>query len=1230
MARISGNGGGKPGKGVGGAISKGGKKLPKQAFGAPKRQGAWAPKSAPRVRVRPKQGNAGVGGKVKVRAKVKKPPRTAADSNPTPKLKRVGHANAKGIGFEPGKGIKSFDNIVKALAPPGVQAPDRPRVDITKGALKSHPVPKGAKQQVAGFSPESSKAAKAAGNIAWVVPASTAVTVYHQPGRTIGDTAKSVVGIPAGLVRTALNPSESAKGIVKDYERRYSAAAKGDYSAFHKRQMKEGAVPEAFDIATVATAGGAATGRLVQKAAEAGKLGKGAERVATQATKLRVTGGEDGVKVRAPSKNFYKNAANATRHKIRVRRQVKRAARPDAPGIVREAMNDPVLKSIARHNRKVAKRGGRPVSAKATRAAVSEATPVLKRTAKRAQIHDVADQGGRTLQRMKAEQTREVHSTSTGVAASLRGLSKDERAAWKYQAQYAPKSPEAARRVLKRHRQRVVAERAKSGSGPIVDELPTIDRLIANADKAFTPRLRDRVRVENNRSRRLAAQDPGLTDAQALRRAHMPAGELLGVKPIEGEGAVQYARRVRQAGVGHDLGAPAYFKSEEIPRGIHAVFAKGGTRAVREDRAYSGALTRTGRESGDVNIVTRAAAGNIKRRYNWNLVADTVDRHVFGWSKKRRFTAYELEREIRRRGIDPNSVALWNPRLFAESRKGVSAAEHLPDADTMTHDAQLAASAQHATASLGDLRTNRSDFRSAGWQLAPKDVIDEVMDTARARRGEGPARAYDITKGQVSRVLLANPAWLGFQVGSNALMTGLAGATPLDAARSAVFFRRLKADPAFKADVEAVFGAHGWFNDKRHMGAHGGSMTRAWGAVKDTAFYRRALEGKSPLDALFFRPDNAQNNFFRRTIMYNRVKREAYAQMNRDASTIARAQSRIAGALKGNPEEQMRAILRNRKAVEDHARAVDDFLGNWTRYTARERNVFSRFVMFYGFLRFATRLAFYTMPVKHPIMSSILLQIGRLEHDEIKQIFGTEPPPWEIGNLYAPTTGTGAKPKGSDANVRIPTVRLVPFFNALQYSDSPGSVIGMLHPAAGIAANQIAGKNVPLDQPYTVRGSTAYVTHSSDLSAVDRARLAVAEVLHLSPWERALEAAFLRGKQSSDSSIVFPEQMRYSGKTAKSREAIARNKKLVAQQNESGPARNAVQVLLPQLGVGSQGQRRITSAQQWAKAEREKKAKKSDDPWGVKQGSSSPDDPWGLKGGKSSSSPDDPWGVKGN
>jgi len=115
MARISGNGGGKPksGKGVGGAISRGGKKLPKQAFGAPKRQGAWAPKSAPKVRVRPKQGNAGVGGKVKVRAKVKKDSRTAADSNPTPKLKRQGVSNA-GLALSP-LGKKTVAPVLTAL-----------------------------------------------------------------------------------------------------------------------------------------------------------------------------------------------------------------------------------------------------------------------------------------------------------------------------------------------------------------------------------------------------------------------------------------------------------------------------------------------------------------------------------------------------------------------------------------------------------------------------------------------------------------------------------------------------------------------------------------------------------------------------------------------------------------------------------------------------------------------------------------------------------------------------------------------------------------------------------------------------------------------------------------------------------------------------------------------------------------------------------------------------------
>ena len=1010
-----------------------------------------------------------------------------------------------------------------------------------------------------------------------IVLRSTASEAIRDPQRAVKDSAKATVSVPAGLIRAAVNPKEAAKAVPKDYSHRYGPAVEGDYKKFNERQKKEGITGELFDLAGVASVGGSVTGRIVQNAAATGRLGAKAENVATRTTRLRVSGGAEGVKVRKPSKNFWKNAAQARLDRSRAKKQAKRAAKPQASGIVREAEAN-----------------------NAAAGKVVEVTPKTKRAVKRAQKREVANRGGITLQTMKAEQAREVHSTKTGVAASTKKLTKDERDAYKYQAQYGPKTPEAARAILEKHRERVVAERAANPDvKPIVDELPVIDKLIAKAEGAFTPRLREAVKTEGNRSRRLAAKDPGLGDGQALRRAHMPAADLLGIEPIKGETAVQFARRVRQEGHKQGLGAPAYFKSEEIPKGVHAAFAKGGQRAVAEDRAYTGALTRTGRESGDMEIVSRSAAQNIKRRYNWNHVADTVDAHTYPWSKEKPHTAYELERQIRERGIDPSTVALWNPRLMRKAQEGVAEAEGGASLDPTLESSTIESALRSATADVADLKTRRTDFEQAGWQVVDKNALDEVMATTHSEGAVG--RGYDITKGQISRVLLANPAWLGFQVASNGLMSGLAGVTPRDFVRAQQFFKKMS--PEDKAAAEAIFGVHGWYKEQRRMGAAGGHWTAGWNALKETPFYRRALEGKSPLDALFFRPDNAQNNAFRRALMYNRLKRQAYREMGQNATVIARSQQRLTGILKGNPEDQMLALAKNKKVVEAHAQAVDDFLGNWTRYTAAERRRWSRFVMFYGFLRFATRLAFYTMPVKHPIMSSILLQIGRLEKDEIERIFGTEPPPWEYGNLYAPTASWGENPSREQTNFRVPTTRLVPFFNALTASN-PGAPVSMLNPVVGMGLNQIAGKNVPLDQPYTVNGSTAYVQHSGDLSAADRAQIALAEFLQLSPYYRAAEAALTRGKQSSDSSLLFPQPVQYSTK-GRGPEAKARNDKRIAEQNARGVFGALQETLAPQIGTG--GNSRIDSARSFAQSKGKKPKVK------VKQGFS-------LGGGSSSSS----------
>ena len=84
-------------------------------------------------------------------------------------------------------------------------------------------------------------------------------------------------------------------------------------------------------------------------------------------------------------------------------------------------------------------------------------------------------------------------------------------------------------------------------------------------------------------------------------------------------------------------------------------------------------------------------------------------------------------------------------------------------------------------------------------------------------RPEGlPSRIVDISRGKISRVLLGNPAWLTFQVASNALLTGLAGTGPIDALRAQRWWKNLP--DAEKEALAPEVGIHGWHDEARHQG----------------------------------------------------------------------------------------------------------------------------------------------------------------------------------------------------------------------------------------------------------------------------------------------------------------------------------------------------------------------------------------------------------------------------
>lgn len=1125
--------------------------------------------------------------------------------------------------------------------------------------------------------------------------------------RLAGDTAKSVIGIPAGVVAAVSDPTGTGKEIVKDYGRRYGPLLKGPAGEkeFRERIHKEGVAPEVFDLATVASAGGASSGRVTQTIAKAGKAGETAERIATERPRIRRTGGKS--EEQAISENFIRNTARAATDGVRKKVTKRRAAKPNAPAHVREAASN-----------------GEVVP-------VLERTPIIGRQSKVRK--DVAKTKSLRLAQQKAEQQREINS---GAGKALRSLSQREQQAFKYALQLGAHDPKIAVQELKLRRDQIIAERAKDPELKIgkSDELPIINDLISHADEAFTPKLAQVVDVERKRGTRVAENDPGINDEQIAMRRALPQAEHLGVKRggidaaealavgnaelkaakkarkkagkkvtrlertggrsqgaaevrvsqadrataaqiakaeravklhdksaanhgsagreleagqalarreaakarlieltksidrkptgslrvaernegkalearqalaraeadvqaakknvkkakkakrsgelVDAEPSADFIARVMAEAQQRGLAEPGYFPSQKRPEGVFSAFAIGGKKRAATSKEYTGALFRTGRESTDPAVYETALAQNIKRKYNWNMVAEQFDKHSFTWSKAK--TIGQLKDEIEARGIDPNSVAFWNPQLFRKTRDQLEkASDNNTEVDLLDEDlghADVHQAVQNSAIDFRHLATAPEEFnKRGGWSLIPVEVFEEVMnDTKPSGR---IARGYDIAKGKSSRLLLGNPAWLQFQTASNALLSGIAGTGPVDMVKAQAWWHKLSDDE--REAIEPYIGVAKFHDEQTKLGGSAnGRFVNAYRAFKSTSFYGKAHK-LNPLDAIF-RADNAQNNFFRRGVLYSQVKRDAYKRMGENATKIQNVQSRMSHLLDLGPDEMMKKVIDDPQVFERHAQYVNDFLGDYRTYTARERRIFGRSVMFYGFLRFSLRFMFYTMPATHPIMSSVMLQLGRLHVDELDEIFGTEPPPWELGNYYT-----------KDGEKKFDVARLNPFFNASQYVDlesghiKPQQLVGFVPPFVQAGLNQIAGKNLFFNQAWKVDGSTSEVR---DANNTNRAEILLTDLL------KGLGPAYttgtkldpeMRGKQGSDSSVLFPQPVKY-----KRADAIARNNAAKDLQDKT-PEEVLREFLLPATGEDAKGP--IKSARDYA-ASKTKKARKT-------------------------------------
>lgn len=979
----------------------------------------------------------------------------------------------------------------------------------------------------------------------------TGAAFYTAPRQTTKNTLKGLRDVaaatPAGMVHlVTTRPDHTLKQIGEDYHRRYT----GTFADQVKRIRKEGATAELLDLSGAAGGVGAVTGRAITKAVSAesrvGKVVKGTRPA------LRTSGGV--AKPQELSPNAFKAAGQRVVDKARHKADTRRVEGTSKPADTARATPAFVMQAL--HN--------------------GEVTPLISGNANRAQRVAVAKVKSRAVHALKAEQNRKVENTARPI---IDALNSKERKAFHYVATGQVPANEHAGAYVAQRAKKIREGRANQGVTEVrrrVDELRNLDKMAAAPHDYFTPRVAEAVRALHGLDREVAANDPALHPTQAaLRRIAQQASSLgiergvfyqatkKGLTRVEREESPEaFIKRVERRAKREGLESPIYFPSE--PDSIfhnvdYSSRAAGGARAVAGPKRYTGKLYDRGQQDTHPEVYLTGMARSIKRKHNWNLVADQFANHAL--PRYANMPLGALRRKLQDDGIDPQSVSFWNPGIYrralseADITRGEGARHGIELPEEFTNEDVTAALAQAAHENDGVIPAHLAGTK--GWTAVPRAAFNEIMDATRPANKGG--RMVDILRGKQSRLLLGlNPAWNTYQVLSNVGlgMPATGGRLPLRLAQQAKLYRDLSPEGRDAMDVLVGEGSS-LHNHQTRLGATGGRISKRAARLKATKadpILNKRVAGVGPrvrdLNPLEwgFAADRKQNVQFRRALLVDSLKKHG-EELTPD---------------------NVERILHDPVAAEQHAQFVNDWLGDYTTLTANERKGIARYGMFYGFLRHSLTLMFKTLPTKHPLMLMAALKLGQLQKEELRKL-GVDELPWAAGKLYF-THG--------DKLQELDLSRANPAMNALTGTRVINQAIGLAPPLAGALANQIASRDLYRDRGWAVDGTyAAYGAKASDYGLTDRAQIGAQDVLSTVAPYRVAQNMTEFGPQGDDS-ILGSEPTRHTSKKAK-----AADRKWAAQDHQDA---NLLRQLAPFVPHPS---RDVETAADMAKRKKPKKKK---------------------------------------
>lgn len=493
---------------------------------------------------------------------------------------------------------------------------------------------------------------------------------------------------------------------------------------------------------------------------------------------------------------------------------------------------------------------------------------------------------------------------------------------------------------------------------------------------------------------------------QGARAAHKELRANLGLKRAK-ETAAEYEARVAAAAAERGLATPAYVPSQ---------FEKNKTTAPVEG-------------------VYKAPAGSLG-----NPLA-----------KGRKGTLYDLGREDTTLGDVAHVVAQEKRRGSMYAAEGRILEEHgIPF---------VSQDVAHKWAEQHGLRWERDgDQQYRIWQQAahakgdppppvwvvPPAVADELQALNKAE-AKGPSKLAILSHGPQAVILATRPAWFGFQRINDSIALLLGGAAP-DLVKLHALRKELTYDE--RRTIHIMSG--GSFSNET-LGPRAidnlGSLQRV---MDEDSRYSRAMARQNPFTALLRLDQKITGSA--RELQYIKNLKDIAREMDPAVRSVWEAYKPMGRAFKDGDIERVRELLtdpQHAAAREQAAQQLYKIHGDWHNFTAREGR-FKSAAAFYGFLRYATRMSLFTLPLTHPYVGAMIAQLGQMGANDFKAIAGPDVP-WGIGTVL-----------NDEGHVISDLTRANPIAGPLVSIDDPAKAISLATPLAGIMVNYLLGQNVAL------------------------------------------------------------------------------------------------------------------------------------------------------------------------